>query len=235
MTEVGEVKTSGRIIDVPSAKISGLRSKWQASPDASSASRFDDVKSIRDGFEKTDSLYVSPVLTPTGYPHRADTGQKRWQNAIHDIVLQYTYPRIDAEVSKHRNHLLKSPFCVHPGTGRVCVPVDPARVDEFDPEAVPTVGRLLSELNKLGTETASDDKARKLEGQSLHTDVMCTVADRQTTSTRRSSRTSRCMRSTSRPSCATPGASRKVSSDICISTLRPLTPAASVKEESMEF
>lgn len=36
---------------------------------------------------------------------------------MEDIILQYTYPRIDAEVSKHRNHLLKAPFCVHPGTG----------------------------------------------------------------------------------------------------------------------
>ncbi|CUA68839.1 DNA primase small subunit [Rhizoctonia solani] len=66
---------------------------------------------------------------------------------IEDIVFQYSYPRIDTEVSKHRNHLLKAPFCVHPGTGRVCVPVDPAHVDDFDPEAVPTIGGLLQELN----------------------------------------------------------------------------------------
>lgn len=31
--------------------------------------------------------------------------------------------------------------------GRVCVPVDPTRVHEFDPETVPTVGQLLRELN----------------------------------------------------------------------------------------
>lgn len=43
--------------------------------------------------------------------------QPKGQKAIEDIILQYTYPRIDAEVSKHRNHLLKAPFCVHPGTG----------------------------------------------------------------------------------------------------------------------
>lgn len=42
------------------------------------------------------------------------------------------------------------------GSGRVCVPIDPALIDEFDPEEVPTVGRLLRELNETaddGTET----------------------------------------------------------------------------------
>jgi DNA primase small subunit len=48
--------------------------------------------------------------------------------------------------------LLKSPFVVHPGTGRVCVPVDPAKVDEFDPETVPTVGMLLRELDRIKPE-----------------------------------------------------------------------------------
>ena len=69
---------------------------------------------------------------------------------LEDITLQYTYPRLDAEVSKHRNHLLKAPFCVHPATGRICVPVDPREVDSFDPEVVPTVGQLLRELDALG-------------------------------------------------------------------------------------
>jgi DNA primase small subunit len=66
---------------------------------------------------------------------------------MEDIVLQYTYPRIDAEVSKHRNHLLKAPFCVHPKTSRVCVPVDPERIEDFDPARVPTVMQLLRELD----------------------------------------------------------------------------------------
>jgi len=68
---------------------------------------------------------------------------------MEDIILQYTYPRLDAEVSKHRNHLLKAPFCIHPKTGRVCVPVNPERIDEFDPERVPTVGQLLRELDSV--------------------------------------------------------------------------------------
>jgi DNA primase small subunit len=78
-------------------------------------------------------------------------------HAVEDIVLQYTYPRIDAEVSKHRNHLLKAPFCVHPKTGRLCVPVDPETIDEFDPERVPTVGQLLRELDAATPETTGEE------------------------------------------------------------------------------
>ncbi|KAF8504794.1 prim-pol domain-containing protein [Russula emetica] len=78
-------------------------------------------------------------------------------HAVEDIILQYTYPRIDAEVSKHRNHLLKAPFCVHPKTGRICVPVDPETIDEFDPELVPTVGQLLRELDAAISDSTGEE------------------------------------------------------------------------------
>lgn len=68
--------------------------------------------------------------------------------ATEDIILQYTYPRLDAEVSKHRNHLLKAPFCVHPKTGRICVPILAEKIHEFNPETVPTVNQLLRELDQ---------------------------------------------------------------------------------------
>ncbi|EKM80807.1 hypothetical protein AGABI1DRAFT_112534 [Agaricus bisporus var. burnettii JB137-S8] len=83
------------------------------------------------------------------------------QAAMEDIILYYTYPRLDAEVSKHRNHLLKAPFCVHPKTGRVCVPVDPEKVEEFDPEAVPTVAQLLRELDSITPATNSEESGNE--------------------------------------------------------------------------
>lgn len=77
-------------------------------------------------------------------------GVKALDRALREIIFTYTYPRLDMEVSKKMNHLLKAPFCVHPKTGRVCVPIDPAAAWEFDPEAVPTVGGLLAQLNAAG-------------------------------------------------------------------------------------
>ncbi|KAG8711876.1 hypothetical protein FRC09_020374 [Ceratobasidium sp. 395] len=91
---------------------------------------------------KWEALRSAIVMFDKGTKERATL-----KAAVEDVILQYSYPRIDTEVSKHRNHLLKAPFCVHPGTGRVCVPVDPARVNDFDPETVPSVGQLLQELN----------------------------------------------------------------------------------------
>ena len=96
---------------------------------------------------------------------------KALKEAKQDIVLEYTYPRLDAEVSKKLNHLLKSPFCVHPGTGRVCVPIDVRKLEEFDPLAVPTVTDLLTEIDTWdeahSSETESGRKVQDWEKTSL--------------------------------------------------------------------
>jgi len=107
-----------------------LHKKWSSSPHRSSAAKWADI----------DSLAESGNLSKTTTP-------KDLLEAKQDIVLEYTYPRLDAEVSKKLNHLLKSPFVVHPGTGRVCVPIDTRVVDDFDPLGVPTVTQLLQEID----------------------------------------------------------------------------------------
>lgn len=64
------------------------------------------------------------------------------------IMLYYVYPRLDINVSTHRNHLLKSPFVIHPKTGKVCVPI--LNVDschEFDPDTVPNLVTLVNEID----------------------------------------------------------------------------------------
>ena len=109
-------------------------------------------------------------------------------------MVAYTYPRLDMEVSKKMNHLLKvgttpplpravwlfllvtpplpvevqAPFCVHPKTGKVCVPIDPESAWEFDPDCVCTVGGLLNQLNMSSTAAA---QVRCNRWQCLHAGV----------------------------------------------------------------
>ena len=66
----------------------------------------------------------------------------RWY--IEEVLLQYCYPRLDENVSKKLNHLLKAPFCIHPKTQRVCIPFDVETVDSFDPDQVPTMDEILT-------------------------------------------------------------------------------------------
>ncbi|XP_073939796.1 DNA primase small subunit isoform X3 [Castor canadensis] len=68
-----------------------------------------------------------------------------------EIMLQYCFPRLDINVSKGINHLLKSPFSVHPKTGRISVPIDLHKVDQFDPFTVPTISSVCRELDVIST------------------------------------------------------------------------------------
>ncbi|XP_065609929.1 DNA primase small subunit isoform X2 [Cyrtonyx montezumae] len=74
-----------------------------------------------------------------------------------EIMLQYCFPRLDINVSKGIGHLLKSPFSVHPKTGRISVPLDLQRLDDFDPFAVPTISSLCQELDVAGDDTEKDE------------------------------------------------------------------------------
>jgi DNA primase small subunit len=50
---------------------------------------------------------------------------------------------------------------VHPKTGKVCVPIDPAAAWEFDPDEVPTVQQLVKELAEQ-QQAAGQDAASKV-------------------------------------------------------------------------
>jgi DNA primase small subunit len=106
-----------------------LRKKWSSAPGRASQSKWADID----------------AMAKTGASKSLDA--RALLEAKQDIVLEYTYPRLDIEVSKKLNHLLKSPFVVHPGTGRVCVPIDTKALEDFDPLSVPTVQSLLAEID----------------------------------------------------------------------------------------
>lgn len=82
---------------------------------------------------------------------------KNLKNLKEEIKLYYSYPRLDINVSKGLNHLLKAPFCVHPKTGRICIPFNITSVDHFDPNNVPTLTMLIKEVD------AYDEKTKKQE------------------------------------------------------------------------
>ncbi|TFK44518.1 hypothetical protein BDQ12DRAFT_701971 [Crucibulum laeve] len=131
-----------------SGTVERLREKWTKDPNRSSEDKWSDFREIVRKKPESERLPL--------------------QAAMEDVVIQYTYPRLDAEVSKHRNHLLKAPFCIHPKTGRVCVPINPDQVEKFDPEMVPTVGQLLRELDAIGkTEEQGTDHHADWEKTSL--------------------------------------------------------------------
>ena len=120
-----------------------LRKKWAADPGRASASKWADIDALaKSGASK--SLEGKVLL-----------------EAKQDIVLEYTYPRLDIEVSKRLNHLLKSPFVVHPKTGRVCVPIDTRNVAGFDPFSVPISTELLGEVDAFVKEEVNNEKDGK--------------------------------------------------------------------------
>jgi len=122
-----------------------LRKKWDSAPGRASTSKWADI----DALAKTGA---SKSLDP-----------KALLEAKQDIVLEYTYPRLDIEVSKKLNHLLKSPFVVHPGTGRVCVPIDTRNLEAFDPLEAPTITGLLAEIDRWQGPTEVEAEGKSIQ------------------------------------------------------------------------
>ncbi|XP_061545554.1 DNA primase small subunit isoform X1 [Phycodurus eques] len=100
---------------------------------------------------------------------RKQGAAKKGQHFEKEIMLQYCYPRLDVNVSKGVNHLLKSPFSVHPKTGRISVPMDLTELDMFDPFNVPTISLICSELDhaKVGEEEQDDNEEETAEKRKI--------------------------------------------------------------------
>ncbi|KAL7860039.1 hypothetical protein SRHO_G00151860 [Serrasalmus rhombeus] len=125
-----------------------------------------DLLSSKEGVDKTEKnpLKRWDKLKAVVH-HKRATSKKGGQYFEKEIMLQYCYPRLDVNVSKGVNHLLKSPFSVHPKTGRISVPIDLRNLDKFDPFEVPTISLICEELDKprAGEEEEDDTKDKENE------------------------------------------------------------------------
>ena len=84
-------------------------------------------------------------------PAPSMTNQRAYKRIKHlkeEIILTFLYPRLDAHVSTDIGHLLKSPFCVHPKTGKVCVPFKTENLNTFDPFSSPSLKELVRDYHQ---------------------------------------------------------------------------------------
>lgn len=58
---------------------------------------------------------------------------------LRSFLLDRLNPRLDSNVTTATNHLLKSPFCIHPKTGAVAIPFSLEDAANFRIEDVPKV------------------------------------------------------------------------------------------------
>ncbi|CAL5430011.1 unnamed protein product [Camellia sinensis] len=138
---------------------SELRGKWQESR-RSSISK-EDINVVRWGQLK----------------QMLQSGKQKGQGlrrCVEEIVFSYAYPRLDMECFKTYEPFVEGTILHTPqnrlvsitcdrnsqeiGRGRVCIPIDPNHCEEFDPTTVPTLSKLLGELNMGGVKANGGDE-----------------------------------------------------------------------------
>jgi DNA primase small subunit len=122
----------------------------------------DGYTDLLQGFVDKQDQYKMPVASDckiddneSAWPHfrnihadRSSKGSIQWRSVRLRIVFKYVQPRLDAKVTQQTSHLLKIPFSVHMATQKICCPIDMAKLDEFDPDTVPTVEQVTEATQK---------------------------------------------------------------------------------------
>lgn len=151
-----------------------LRTKWKEQTSLStSRSKWDDLNSV-----------AQKVLKNQGQVSLLNEAKK-------EIIIFYMYPRLDIEVSKQMIHLLKSPFCIHPGTGNVCVPFDPLRnisnnsEDDdygFNPMTAPNLAQLQNEVDIWEAKRVNRESSQPLDESDTEQQPQVRIPDYEKTS-----------------------------------------------------
>nr|CAG8586042.1 2849_t:CDS:10 [Entrophospora candida] len=112
-----------------------LKNCWSENPSQTSLDRWKDL--------------VNELNSATGKKGKGKFTRDKVGCLPREIILQYTYPRLNEAVSININHLLKTLFW------RVCVPIPPETCDDFNPLNVSTIKSLIKELDRFGYEKIS--------------------------------------------------------------------------------
>ena len=110
--------------------IESLRQYWTENPGRNSKEKWEDIDTL--------------ALKQETRSNRRQELINRLKECKEDLVMATLYPKLDVEVTKQTIHLLKAPFCIHPATGNVCVPI----IDGFEPNDAPKLRNLLIEMEE---------------------------------------------------------------------------------------
>ncbi|SCW02398.1 LAFE_0F05556g1_1 [Lachancea fermentati] len=110
-----------------------LKKYWKSNPKRSSEQKWSDID-----------------ITAGQIKHASNTKKQEFFNRLReskeDLVMVTLYPKLDVEVTKQTIHLLKAPFCIHPATGNVCVPI----TEGFTPSDAPRLIELQQQMESNG-------------------------------------------------------------------------------------
>ncbi|SCU78989.1 LAMI_0A06854g1_1 [Lachancea mirantina] len=110
-----------------------LKKHWKSDPGRSSEDKWNDIDVVASQIKHTSSLKKQDFFI-------------RLRECKEDLVMATLYPKLDVEVTKQTIHLLKAPFCIHPATGNVCVPI----TEGFKPSDAPKLFVLEQEMEANG-------------------------------------------------------------------------------------
>ncbi|KAI5192600.1 DNA primase small subunit [Nematocida sp. AWRm77] len=89
-----------------------------------------------------------PSVTSLLEEYRAGLGIE--ESASLSVLYARLFPKLDVNVTKQMKHLLKSPFCIHPRTRKVCVPLPMECIDSLQLEDIPTLEEAVRTPEVLG-------------------------------------------------------------------------------------
>ncbi|XP_059054338.1 DNA primase small subunit isoform X2 [Achroia grisella] len=91
--------------------------------------------------------WTSFISIYEAYCRENGNAMRKLKYLIEEIKTQYCYPRLDVNVTTGFNHLLKSPFSIHPKTGKVSIVFKSSNIKNFKLDDVPTIYTLLDDMS----------------------------------------------------------------------------------------